>query len=149
MIITLQLNGYKKSIEIEPHEYLLDVLRRNGCPGVKRGCDTGSCGACTVLMDEKPVLSCTVLAAKADGRSITTIEGLQGEMAELAKAMTEEGAEQCGYCSPGLAVMILWLKKNHPNANEEEIKHLLVGNLCRCSGYAGQLRGIQRYLGVK
>ncbi len=91
--------------------------------------------------------SCTLLAAKADGHRITTIEGLQKEMEELGKAMTEEGAEQCGYCSPGLAVMILWLKKNHPHASDEEITHLLTGNLCRCSGYAGQLRGIRRYLG--
>lgn len=149
MNITLALNGLNTTIDIQPHEYLLDVLRRNGCLGVKRGCDTGSCGVCTVLMDDQPVLSCTLLAAKAHGHRITTIEGIQNEMGELAKAMTEEGAEQCGYCSPGLAIMILWLKKNHPHATEEEIKHLLIGNLCRCSGYAGQLRGIQKYLGVK
>lgn len=149
MKIALSLNGLDTTLEIQPHEYLLDVLRRNGCLGVKRGCDTGSCGVCTVLMDGAPILSCTLLAAKADGRAITTIEGVQKELKTLASTMSAEGAEQCGYCSPGLAMMILWLKREHPNADEAEIRHLLTGNLCRCSGYAGQLRAIKQYLGVK
>jgi aerobic carbon-monoxide dehydrogenase small subunit len=149
MKIELTLNGAPAELDIQPHEYLIDVLRRNGCLGVKRGCDTGSCGVCTVYADGKPVLSCTMLAAKAAERSITTIEGMHKEISELAEAMGVEGAEQCGYCSPGLAMMILWIKREHPDATEDEIRHLLSGNLCRCSGYAGQMRAIKKYLGVR
>lgn len=148
MNIQLSLNGETVTLLIDPGEFLLDVLRRNGCPSVRRGCDTGSCGTCTVLLDGTPVLSCSLLAAKTAGRRIQTAEGMQAELAELAEFLTAEGAEQCGYCSPGLALTILALKKEQPDADEAAIKHYLSGNLCRCSGYVGQLRAVKRFLGV-
>jgi aerobic carbon-monoxide dehydrogenase small subunit len=150
MKIAVKLNGFDTTWEIEPHEFLLDVLRRNGCPSVKRGCDTSSCGVCTVLLDGAPVLSCSLFAAKAEGHSITTVEGLSNEVAEFAECMTGEGADQCGYCNPGLALTVLALKRDqtlsHPT--EDEIKNYLIGNLCRCTGYVGQLRAIKKFLGV-
>jgi aerobic carbon-monoxide dehydrogenase small subunit len=149
MKITLNLNELDTLLEIEPDEFLLDVLRRYGYLSVKRGCDTGSCGVCSVLMDGSPILSCSLFAAKADGHRITTVEGLQKEVADLADFLTGEGADQCGYCNPGFALTVLALKKELENPTEEEIKHYLAGNLCRCSGYVGQLRAIKKYLGVK
>lgn len=149
MNIEMNLNGLTRQFIIEPDAYLLDVLRSGGCLSIRRGCDTGSCGSCTVLMDGKPVLSCAMLAAKADGHSITTAEGLSEDMHKLAEYMTAEGAEQCGYCSPGLAITILAMKKELKHPTEEDIKNYLAGNLCRCSGYVGQLRAIKKYMGVE
>jgi len=149
MRITISLNGSIQSMEIEPDNYLIDVLRQNGCLSLRRGCDTGSCGSCTVLFDGKPVLSCATLAAKADGHEVKTAEGLTEEIRYLSEFMTAEGAEQCGYCSPGLAITILAMAKELKDPAEEDIKNYLAGNLCRCSGYVGQLRAIKRYLGVK
>ena len=149
MNIDVNLNGLARSFIIEPDAYLIDVLRDNGCLSIRRGCDTGSCGSCTVLMDGRPVLSCAMLAAKADGHSITTAEGLSDEISALAEYMIAEGAEQCGYCSPGLAITILSMKSELHNATEEDIKSYLAGNLCRCSGYVGQLRAIKKFMGVK
>jgi len=149
MRIEMDLNGLARGFEIEPDAYLIDVLRDNGCLSIRRGCDTGSCGSCTVLMDGRPVLSCAMLAARADGHSITTAEGLSEEISALAEHMTAEGAEQCGYCSPGLAITILAMKKELHNPTEKDIKNYLAGNLCRCSGYVGQLRAIKKYMGVE
>ncbi len=149
MKINVQLNGLTMALEIEPHEFLLDVLRRYGCLSVKRGCDTSSCGVCTVLMDGAPVLSCSLFAAKADGHSITTVEGLQREVGELADFMAAEGADQCGYCNPGFALTVLAMKRELAAPTEEQIRHYLAGNLCRCTGYVGQMRAIAKYLGVK
>ncbi|MGE5581803.1 MAG: (2Fe-2S)-binding protein [Bacillota bacterium] len=148
MKIRLILNGLDTSLDIEPGEFLLDVLRRNGCPSVKRGCDTGSCGVCTVLMDGSPVLSCSLFAAKTDGHSIATVEGLQKEVLELAEFLTREGADQCGYCNPGFALTVLALKQELIQPTEDEIKRYLAGNLCRCTGYVSQLRAVKKYLGV-
>ncbi len=149
MKITLRLNGLERQVEIEPYEYLLDLLRRLGCLSVKRGCDTSSCGVCTVLFDGKPVLSCTLFAAKADGHCVTTAEGLQREVGEFADFLVAAGADQCGYCNPGLALTVLALKAEEPHPTEAAIRQYLAGNLCRCTGYAGQLRAIQKYLGVQ
>ena len=146
MKIAVILNGLAMSLEIEPHEFLLDVLRRNGCLSVKRGCDTSSCGVCTVLLDGSPVLSCSLFAAKTDGHSITTVEGMQREVAEFAEFLTDEGADQCGYCNPGFALTVLAMKRELRQPTEEEIGRYLAGNLCRCSGYLGQLRAIVKYL---
>jgi aerobic carbon-monoxide dehydrogenase small subunit len=149
MKITLNLNEQDTFLEIEPDEFLLDVLRRYGYLSVKRGCDTSSCGVCTVLMDGSPVLSCSLFAAKAEGHGITTVEGLPKEVEELADFLTGEGADQCGYCNPGFALTVLAMKKELSDPTEDEIQHYLEGNLCRCSGYVGQLRAIKKYLGVK
>src|SRR5699024_868304 len=125
---------------------LFDFLRSHGCPSVKRGCETSNCGLCTVLMDGKPVLSCSVLTVRADGHVIDTLEGLQEEAEEFGAFIADQGAEQCGFCNPGFMMNSLALFRENPDPNEEEIKEYLAGNLCRCSGYEGQLRGILNFL---
>ena len=124
-------------------------MRSLGCKSVKRGCETANCGLCTVFLDEQPVLSCSVLAARVDGRSVTTLEGLQEEAAEFGAFIADQGAEQCGFCNPGFIMNALALFREKTDPNEEEIKEYLAGNLCRCSGYEGQLRGIQNFLAWK
>ena len=139
MQITLTLNGIRVSEEIAPDMLLIDFVRAHGCKSVKRGCETSNCGLCTVFMDDKPVLSCSVLAARADGHKITTLEGLQAD----------QGAEQCGFCNPGFIMNALALFREQPYPTEEQVKEYLAGNLCRCSGYEGQLRGIMSFLAWK
>ena len=139
----------KTAAEIAPDTLLIDLVRSLGCKSVKRGCETANCGLCTVFLDEKPVLSCSVLAARVDGRSVTTLEGLQEEAAEFGAFIADQGAEQCGFCNPGFIMNALALFREKPDPNEEEIKEYLAGNLCRCSGYEGQLRGIQNFLAWK
>ena len=146
MEIKITLNGKTLCAEIEPDLMLIDFLRANGCYSVKRGCETSACGLCTVLMDEKPILSCSMLAARADGHSITTLEGMQEEAADFIGFIADEAAEQCGYCSPGLVMNTIALLRENPDPTDEEILAYLAGNLCRCSGYEGQLRGIRAYL---
>ena len=146
MEITLTLNGKKLMRSVEADTILLDFLRKEGCYSVKRGCDTTNCGLCTVFMDDQPVLSCGVLAARADGHKITTLEGLQKEAAEFGAFIADQGAEQCGFCNPGMIMNALALLRDKQEPSEEEIKEFLAGNLCRCSGYEGQLRGIQNFI---
>ena len=153
MKIKVKINGKWEEWEIDPSDYLLDVLRREGYLSVKRGCDTGTCGACTVLVDGFPALSCSILAATMDGHEITTAEGIADEMEGYMEALASEGADQCGFCSPGLMVMVYALRKEIENGkvkkDEEAVKRYLIGNLCRCSGYLGQQRAIFKFLGVK
>ena len=149
MNITFWLNGVKRQAEVRPDELLLDFLRKTSCYSVKRGCETANCGLCTVLMDERPVLSCSMLAARADGKRIVTLEGMQEEAKEFCAFMANEGAEQCGFCNPGFIMNALALFREKEYPTEEEIKEYLAGNLCRCSGYEGQLRGIQNFLAWK
>ena len=146
MNITITLNGKKISEEIDADLLLIDFVRNHGCYSVKRGCETSNCGLCTVFLDEKPVLSCSVLAARADGRSVTTLEGLQDEAKEFGAFIADQGAEQCGFCNPGFIMNALALFRENEYPDTEEIKEYLAGNLCRCSGYEGQLRGIQAFL---
>ena len=149
MEITLTLNGKKLTRMVEADTVLLDFLRKEGCYSVKRGCDTTNCGLCTVFMDDKPVLSCAVLAARAAGRSIVTMEGMQQEAAEFGAFIADQGAEQCGFCNPGMIMNAIALLRENSEPMEEEIKEFLAGNLCRCSGYEGQLRGIQNFIAWK
>ena len=149
MEIKLKLNGKMLSAQIDADTILLDFLRDHGCYSVKRGCDTSNCGLCTVFLDDKPVLSCSVLVARADGRKVTTMEGLQKEAAEFGAFIADQGAEQCGFCNPGMIMNALALFRENPEPSEEEIKEYLAGNLCRCSGYEGQLRGIQNFIAWK
>ncbi|MBU5438724.1 (2Fe-2S)-binding protein [Tissierella sp. MSJ-40] len=149
MKIEMKINGVKKYFEVSPDEYLVDTLRNNGYISVKRGCDTGMCGVCTVHMDGKAILSCVILSAMANGHEITTIEGVREEAKKVGEFLVSEGVEQCGYCSTGLIMNILYLEKCIENPTDEEILHYLNGNLCRCTGYSGQLRAIKKYLEVK
>ena len=146
MNITMTLNGKKISADIDADMLLIDFVRDHGCYSVKRGCETSNCGLCTVFLDEKPVLSCSVLAARADGRTVTTLEGLQEEAAEFGAFIADQGAEQCGFCNPGFIMNALALFREKEYPDEDEIKEYLAGNLCRCSGYEGQLRGIPAFL---
>ena len=146
MDIKLKLNGKPIAAQIEADTVLLDFLRDHGCYSVKRGCDTSGCGLCTVLMDGKPILSCSMLAARADGHSIQTLEGLQEEAADFVGFIADQGADQCGFCNPGFVMNTIALLRENPDPTDDEIRAFLAGNLCRCSGYDGQLRGIRNYL---
>lgn len=146
MQISIKLNGKTVNDNIDADMLLIDFVRKHGCLSVKRGCDTSNCGLCTVFLDNKPVLSCSVLAVKANGKEVTTLEGLQEEARDFGQFIAEQGAEQCGFCNPGFIMNTIALLRENPNPTDEEIKEFLAGNLCRCSGYEGQLRGIKNFL---
>lgn len=149
MKLNTTVNGTPKIFEIQPDAYLVDVLRDNGCLGVRQACDTGNCGVCTIHLDGRSVLSCVLLAIKAEGREITTIEGVQEQAAAIARCFVAEGADQCGYCTSGTVMNILYLEKVVQQPTEADINHFLKGNLCRCTGYASQMRAIQAYFAGK
>ena len=146
MEIKLKLNGKPVSGHVDVDTILLDFLREKGCLSVKRGCDTSNCGLCTVLMDGKPILSCSALAVRADGHEIFTLEGLQEEAADFIGFIADQGADQCGFCNPGFVMNTIALLRENPDPTDDEIRSFLAGNLCRCSGYDGQLRGIRAFL---
>ena len=146
MEIKVKLNGKNIAAQIDADLLLIDFLRSHGCYSVKRGCETGNCGLCTVLMDEKPVLSCSLLAARAAGHSIQTLEGLQEEAEDFVGFIADQGADQCGFCNPGFVMNTIALLRENPDPTDDEIRSFLAGNLCRCSGYEGQLRGIRAFL---
>lgn len=146
MEIKLNLNGKMVVGHAEADAVLLDFLREKGCLSVKRGCDTSNCGLCTVLMDGKPILSCSTLAVRADGHEIYTLEGLQEEAADFLGFIADQGADQCGFCNPGFVMNTIALLRETPDPTDDEIRAYLAGNLCRCSGYEGQLRGIRSFL---
>ena len=149
MQISLSLIGIMVTEDVAADMLLIDFVRAHGCKSVKRGCETSNCGLCTVFLDDKPVRACAVLAVRADGRRVTTLEGLQDEAAEFGAFIAEQGAEQCGFCNPGFIMNALALFREKEYPTDEEIKEYLSGNLCRCSGYEGQLRGIQNFLAWK
>lgn len=146
MEITITLNGKTITRSILPDTLLIDFVRSEHCRSVKRGCDTSNCGLCTVLLDNKPVLSCSVLAARAAGHEVTTLEGLQEKARPLAEFIADQGAEQCGFCNPGFMMNTIALLEENKDPSDDEIRAFLSGNLCRCSGYEGQLRGIRNYI---
>ena len=146
MEIRLTLNDKPIMASVHPDTLLIDLLRSKGCYSVKRGCETSNCGLCTVLMDGVPVLSCSVLAARAHGHSIQTLEGLQEEASDFVGFIADQGADQCGFCNPGFVMNTIALLREIPDPTDDEIRAYLAGNLCRCSGYEGQLRGIRAYL---
>nr|WP_320146744.1 2Fe-2S iron-sulfur cluster-binding protein [uncultured Anaeromusa sp.] len=147
MQIETIINGNKTIWQLEADASLADVLRQEGYLSVRKGCDTSCCGLCTVWLEGKPVLSCTVPAFRAAGREITTLEGVHEEAEAFARVLAAEGAEQCGFCSPGFIMTVLAMKRELSQPTEEEIIHYLTGNLCRCTGYMGQLRAVKTYLG--
>lgn len=149
MEIKLNLNGKAVSGDVAPDLPLLDFVRDHGCLSVKRGCETAGCGLCTVLLDGTPVLSCQTLAVRANGRSVTTLEGLQDEAKEFGTFLADEGGEQCGFCNPGFIMNVLAMVHELTDPTDEEINDFLMGNLCRCTGYQSQFRAIRKYLNYK
>jgi carbon-monoxide dehydrogenase small subunit len=144
--ITLNVNGGDYELLVEPRETLLDVIRRDlGLTGTKKGCNTGECGACTVIIDGKAVNACLVLAVQAKGKRILTIEGLAdgGRLHPLQEAFIRRGAIQCGYCTPGMILSAKALLDKKPNPEETEIKEAIAGNLCRCTGYLSIVEAIK------
>ena len=145
-LIELRVNGRAHELAIEPSELLLDVLRRElDLTGSKRGCDDSSCGACTVLVNGVPMLSCTMLAASCQSQEITTIEGVseQGSLAAIQKAYGDWGGAQCGFCTPGFIMTVKHLLANNPQPTEQEVRDALSGNLCRCTGYSQMYQAIK------
>lgn len=150
MTITYWLNGEKRQSDVVPGVMLYDFLRTEGCYSVKCGCETTSCGLCTVWIDDVPVLSCSVLAVRVDGRHVTTLEGLQDEATEFAHYMAAEGADQCGFCNPGFVMNVLAMTRELGDApTKADIKEYLAGNLCRCTGYESHMRALTAYLAAK
>ncbi len=147
MKIELNLNNRKRIVEVRPEDLLLDVLRKEfNFKGTKYGCGIGECGACTVIMNGKPVLSCQMLAAVADGQNIDTIEGLAdgNDLHPMQQAFLDEGAVQCGFCTPGMVLTANALVKENPDPDDEDIKNALRGNLCRCTGYENIIQAVHR-----
>jgi aerobic carbon-monoxide dehydrogenase small subunit len=150
--VSITVNGAEHILDVEPRELLVYVLReRLGLTGTNVGCDTSSCGACTVLLDGESVKSCTLLGVQVDGHEITTIEGLatNGTMHPVQEAFHEQHGLQCGYCTPGFIMATVSLLEETPNPTEEEIRHALEGNLCRCTGYHNIVRAVQTAAGVE
>jgi aerobic carbon-monoxide dehydrogenase small subunit len=149
--VSITVNGDEHALELEPRELLVYVLReRLGLTGTNVGCDTSSCGACTVLLDGESVKSCTLLGVQADGHEITTIEGLatNGSLHPVQDAFHQEHGLQCGYCTPGFVMATISLLRDNPDPSEEQIRHALEGNLCRCTGYHNIVRAVQAAAGA-
>jgi carbon-monoxide dehydrogenase small subunit len=145
-MISLTVNGKQVVLEVSPGTTLLEALRQIGVASVKKSCETGNCGACTVLLDGRPVASCIMLAAQADGHLVTTVEGLSEDetMAALQDAFIEAGAPQCGYCTPGMLLTLVSLLAANPTPTREEIRRAISGNVCRCSGYVKIVDAVER-----
>lgn len=150
MEITLNINDVNQTVQVEPGDMLLEVLRKLGYKSVKKGCDTGACGICTILINHLAVPSCSYLALRAQGKKIYTIEGVEKKARTIGEYIIAEGADQCGFCTPGLIMTIIAMEHalEKDELTEENIKKYLVGNACRCTGYQGHLRAIKKYLGV-
>jgi len=149
MELRFWLNNTSVEAEISPDTLLLELLRQRECPSVKRACETSNCGLCTVLLEGKPVLSCSVLAMRAAGKHVTTLEGMQKEAEEFGAFLADEGAEQCGFCSPGFIMNVIAMTRELDCPSDGEINEFLAGNLCRCTGYQGQLRAVRKYIAEK
>jgi carbon-monoxide dehydrogenase small subunit len=147
--IVLTVNGARTELDVEPRQLLVHALREQlGLTGTNVGCDTSTCGSCTVHLDGEAVKSCTVLAVQADGRNVMTIEGLgAGGLHPVQRAFTENHALQCGYCTPGMIMAAASLLQDIPNPTEQEIRHGLEGNLCRCTGYHNIVKAVQAAAG--
>jgi len=144
--VSLAVNGVRHELDLEPRELLVYVLReRLGLTGTNVGCDTSSCGACTVLLNGESVKSCTLLGVQADGTELTTIEGLadNGDLHPLQQAFHEQHGLQCGYCTPGMVMAAVSLLADNPDPSETEIRHALEGNLCRCTGYQNIVEAVR------
>ena len=143
---TLNVNRTSYRLELDPHTSLLDAVRNNvGLTGTKEGCDDSECGACMMLLDDKPVNACSYLALQARGREVTTVEGLanEDELAPLQRAFLEQGGVQCGFCTPGMLISATALLRADPNPSDEDVRTALSGNLCRCTGYDAIVRSVR------
>lgn len=147
MELELMVNERPRRLLVRGEESLLEALRKLGFASVRSGCETTNCGICTVWVDEKPVLSCSYPALRCAGRRITTLEGVRQKAEAFLRCMAEEGADQCGYCSPGFVMTVLAMERELENPTEAEISAYLAGNLCRCTGYTSHMRALRRYLG--
>lgn len=143
------MNGKKIKKEISADTLLIDLVRELGCFSVKRGCETSNCGLCTVIMNGKPILSCSTLAVRAEGCDVKTLEGLQEEAKSIGAFVADRGAEQCGFCNPGMIMNTIALLRENPDPTDAEILDYLAGNLCRCSGYEGQLQAVRGFIEYK
>jgi carbon-monoxide dehydrogenase small subunit len=144
--ITVTVNGTEQSADVEPRTLLADFIRTNlGLTGTHIGCDTTSCGVCTVLLDGTPIKSCTMFAVQADGRTITTVEGLRanGELSAMQRAFKAEHGLQCGFCTPAMMLVGTHLIENNPEPSEDDVRWAISGNLCRCTGYMNIVKSIQ------
>ncbi len=161
MELVLKINNKNVTVNVPADEMLLTTLRNLGYYSVRCGCDTTNCGLCTVWVDDEITLSCAYPTFRAPGHSITTLEGLEedaslladcllegleAEASLLADCLASEGADQCGFCTTGMMMSAIALKRRNPNASDDEIREYLIGNLCRCTGYESQLRGVRKYL---
>ena len=146
MRIAFTVNGRLHELDIDPGEYLLEVLRRIGYKSVRRSCNSASCGTCTVLLNGKPILSCSTFAVSIDGQNIETVEGMADgdKLHPIQEAILEEGGAQCGYCIPGVVMTGEALLRENPGPSDEEIRLALNGNICRCTGYEPQNRAIKK-----
>jgi len=146
MRIHLTVNGTERVWDVAPGDTLLDALRREGFVGVKRGCGTGDCGACTILLNGRAVNACLLLAVKAEGGAVVTIEGIAegGRLHPIQEAFLEAGAVQCGYCTPGMVLSAVSLLSHNPDPSEAEIREAISGNLCRCTGYVKQIAAVEQ-----
>jgi len=146
MKITLNINNENVNFDIKPDEKLIDTLRNNNYKSIKFGCGEGTCGTCTVLVNGKPILSCITFTAQIEGKNITTLEGIGtiDNLHKLQKSFLDEGAVQCGYCTPGMILSAKALLDKNPSPTEEEIKKALDGNKCRCTGYGSIIKAIQK-----
>jgi carbon-monoxide dehydrogenase small subunit len=150
MNVTITVNGEERVVDVAGHESLLNVLRNDlDLPGTKDACEQGECGSCTVIFDGESVCSCLVMAADADGSTVTTVEGLSvdTELHPVQEAMLAEGAVQCGFCTPGFIVSGSHLLETNPHPTEPEIREALSGNICRCTGYGAILRAFETVTG--
>jgi aerobic carbon-monoxide dehydrogenase small subunit len=146
LVLSFDVNGVPTEVLTEPHRSLLEVLRDSlSLTGTKEGCGTGDCGACTVLLDGRPVTSCLLLAPEAEGRQVVTVEGLaqQGQLHPVQQTFVELGGLQCGICTPGMIVSAVALLERNPQPTEDEIRYAIAGNLCRCTGYDKIVRAVE------
>ena len=148
MNINVKVNGKSAQWQLSPDEFLSSTLRRYGYTSVKTSCEDGVCGSCTVFVDDKPILSCEYLTARADGKSITTIEGVREEADKVSECLVQGGGEGCGYCAPGFVMTVIALKRELKNPTQDEIRSYLNGNLCRCTGYVTRNEAVMAYLNM-
>jgi aerobic carbon-monoxide dehydrogenase small subunit len=147
--LSFTLNATPTEVEIEPDAVLLDVIRGTGLTGSKEGCSVGVCGACTVMVNDVPVSSCIYFAALADGAEVLTVEGITASNPDLVEAFVEHEGLQCGICTPGQVVSAYALRREDPDANEEQVRAYMAGNLCRCTGYDTIIASVRAYLGAR